>query len=824
MQFKTGDTVVPLSQGQEQSPPQKLKAIHEKDGQAVYELEDGSRWTELAPGDKRTWALVTLRHGWSVIPLMRGDKIPIVEWEAYQSAPPDEETVNRWFQIHPDANYGIVAGAVSGIIILDIDGPKGEQYARDHGGLPETPTATSGKGRHIYFKHPGYKVNNRVFRDLELDVRADGGQAVGAGSWHAKKQKTYRWLKDPWTTPLADAPLWLLELVEKKNGINSAPTSNNNDNYIEAAFSGELATLARTQEGERNDQLNRSAFNLGQLVGSGALDESKVRTSLFAVGTAIGLSDKEARATIESGIEKGKQQPRYVPEREYDELPPLPQGVPASLLGEKYRELQDADDKAQSFRDMTSLLAATDPFTAETYIDQIANDGIANKTVTRKAIKQVAQQQKAQAKQQQRPNPTHDELGDRWISQNGDLTIYVYEKWYRYRNGIWKPTEKVETEVWDVLIAAKSEGVRPTRNIKVSVIDYMQNQCRKADETMNSSPNLVCMQNGVFDLDNLELLDYDPEHYMTSKLEFGYDESAECPLWQETILDWMSENEEAVAHLQEAVGYSLTGDTKYQMAWMLAGEGSNGKDTFLEILRALVGDNASHELDLSALSVDDRYGLANLPNKKIVTCAEAVSDRPVADTYFKKIISGEPMEARMPYGKPFNFRPICKIWWSVNDKPLVTDQTKGYWRRWTVVPFEQSYLGREDFELEDKLKKELPGIFNWAIEGLIRLEKNQMLTPVLEFTEATEEYRHKTSVESLFVEEACETNPLMRTAIKTAYAQYRTYCAENGYHAKGKRRFVDDMVRIGYPRTRLNDKSGTRALQGFTVKDQLLWD
>jgi putative DNA primase/helicase len=555
---------------------------------------------------------------------------------------------------------------------------------------------------------------------------------------------------------------------------------------------------------------------LGQLVGAGALNESEVARSLLAIAMAIGLSEKEAQHTIQSGIASGIQQPRDVPEPNHQPLPPLPD---ADTLEKKYNELKSASkqNQANRFREMSGLLASADPFTAEFYVDKIASDKIATKTVARQAIKDSGKKQK----KQQRPNPTHDELGDRWIAQHSGLTVFVYEKWYRYKNGIWKPTDKVDSEVWDILIFAKSEGVRPTKNIKISVLDYMQNQCRKADETMNSSPHLVCMQNGVFDLEKLELIDYDPTHYMTSKLEFNYDPAAECPLWQETILDWMSGNESGIKHLQEAIGYSLTSDTKYQMAWMLAGEGSNGKDTLLEILRCLVGD-AHHELDLSALSVDERYGLANLPGKKVVTCAEAVSDRPVADTYFKKLISGEPMEARAPYGKPFNFRPICKIWWSVNDKPLVTDQTKGYWRRWTVVPFLESYLGREDFDLEDKLKKELPGIFNWAVEGLKRLRKSDRLTLVPEFVDATQEYRHKTSVESIFVEEACIIDLQAESAIKTVYAAYKAYCIENGYRAKGKRRFTDDMVRLGYERGRMS--GGTRCLRGLTVKAQVQWD
>jgi P4 family phage/plasmid primase-like protien len=541
------------------------------------------------------------------------------------------------------------------------------------------------------------------------------------------------------------------------------------------------------------------------------------------MATAIGLSDKESRSTIESGIEDGKRQPRDIPENDYNELPPLP--ITPSLLDEKYQEPVTASeqDRPQRFQGMIDLLAGADPFTVEVYVDKLASDKIAAKTLTRKAIKQSAQKQKAQTKQQQRPNPTHDELGDRWIAQHSGLTIFVYDKWHRYRNGIWRITEEVESEIWDILVSAKSEGIRPQKNIKASVMDYMKNRCRKADEIMNSDPNLTAMQNGVFNLIKFEMVPYDPLHYMTSKLSFDYNENAKCPLWEETILDWLSHNALGVKHVQEAIGYSITGDTKYQMAWMLVGEGSNGKDTLLELLRCLVG-SAHHELDLSALSVDDRYGLANLPGKKLVTCAEAVSDRPVADAYFKKLISGEPMEVRAPYGKPFNFRPICKIWWSVNDKPLVTDQTKGYWRRWTVVPFLESYLGREDFDLEEKLKEELPGIFNWAIQGLKRLEKNEGFTQVPEYIAATEEYRHKTSVESLFVEEACEINPLFKESMKKLYSNYRAYCIENGYRSKGKRRFIDDMVRLGYHRDRLNDKVGTKALAGIKVKDQVQWD
>jgi putative DNA primase/helicase len=154
----------------------------------------------------RDAALGYARRGWCVFPVWSirngrcacgtacgrdAGKHPI-GWlvpHGVHDATTNESTIRRWWTDEPNANIGIATGAVSGIIVLDVDGEDGEAslaaLEREHGPLPETPTVLTGKGRHLYFAHPGVPVPNRVRVALGLDVRGDGGYVVAPPSIHA---------------------------------------------------------------------------------------------------------------------------------------------------------------------------------------------------------------------------------------------------------------------------------------------------------------------------------------------------------------------------------------------------------------------------------------------------------------------------------------------------------------------------------------------------------------------------------------------------------------------------------------------------------------
>lgn len=167
-------------------------------------------------------ALAYARRGWSVIPVRPRDKRPLIPWVRYQHARADQARIRRWYSRWPAANVGIVTGAVSSLVVLDVDtGHGGErslgQLENIHGILPSTVEAvTGGGGRHLYFARPAEPVHNQVGLAPGLDLRGDGGFVVAPPSLHPSGQ-SYAWAPGhaPGETPLAPMPPWLVHLVRE---------------------------------------------------------------------------------------------------------------------------------------------------------------------------------------------------------------------------------------------------------------------------------------------------------------------------------------------------------------------------------------------------------------------------------------------------------------------------------------------------------------------------------------------------------------------------------------------------------------------------------
>lgn len=156
--------------------------------------------------------------GWSVIPVVPRGKRAAVAWRAYQDRAPSQAELRDWFAKWPGANVAVVTGAVSGLVVLDVDPDHGGEQslagiAARHGALPRTVEAeTGGGGRHLYFAHPGGEVRNRAGLAPGLDLRGDGGMIVAPPSIHPSGRR-YRWRSghEPGETALAPLPTWLME-------------------------------------------------------------------------------------------------------------------------------------------------------------------------------------------------------------------------------------------------------------------------------------------------------------------------------------------------------------------------------------------------------------------------------------------------------------------------------------------------------------------------------------------------------------------------------------------------------------------------------------
>jgi hypothetical protein len=163
-------------------------------------------------------ALRYRRMGWAVVPAAARSKRPIVRWQAFQESPPGEAMITDWFGRWPDANIAVVTGAVSGLVVLDVDPQHGGEESRaaieaEHGTLPPTVEARTGSGgRHLYFAYPGHDVRNRTGLAPGLDLRADGGVIIVPPSIHPNGRRYY-WREDraPGDCTLAPLPPWLME-------------------------------------------------------------------------------------------------------------------------------------------------------------------------------------------------------------------------------------------------------------------------------------------------------------------------------------------------------------------------------------------------------------------------------------------------------------------------------------------------------------------------------------------------------------------------------------------------------------------------------------
>ena len=240
---------------------------------------------------------VPIEAGWSPFPVRQNSKIPIESWVQYQDSPPPVETVAAWNERFPDCNVGIATGRISGMIVLDLDSPEAVAEAEKLG-IPHTVTAKTGNGMHVFFRYPGVRTPNRAGFRPHMDIRGDGGYVVGAGSMH-ESGSLYEWIKSPADTSLAEAPDWVLASRKVKPAIRSS-----------SAMEKALKAVANAGPGTRNDQLNKSAFELAQLAAGGQLDWDEAARKLAAAATVCGLEEHEIASTIDSARKAGLTSPK----------------------------------------------------------------------------------------------------------------------------------------------------------------------------------------------------------------------------------------------------------------------------------------------------------------------------------------------------------------------------------------------------------------------------------------------------------------------------------------------------------------------------------
>jgi hypothetical protein len=226
--------------------------------------------TELDPSRFRSAAAAGLRP----FPLKPNDKKPVGAWKEFQDRAPTDDELALWDA--SNFNVGIICGAPSGIVVLDVDSPEAQELVNGLD-LPPTPTVRTGRGVHYYFKRPSFEGRNGVgIAGVKLDIRGDGGYVAAPDSIHPSGAR-YEWVISPEDVPFAPLPHELLAIRDRKatvpHGIatGDAPTSASLpmqalgvERFLLDELSVAQTELEAAPSGTRNDTLFKVAARMAR--------------------------------------------------------------------------------------------------------------------------------------------------------------------------------------------------------------------------------------------------------------------------------------------------------------------------------------------------------------------------------------------------------------------------------------------------------------------------------------------------------------------------------------------------------------------------------
>jgi putative DNA primase/helicase len=269
-------------------------------------------------------------------------------------------------------------------------------------------------------------------------------------------------------------------------------------------------------------------------------------------------------------------------------------------------------------------------------------------------------------------------------------------------------------------------------------------------------------QNGIVNLRTGELIPHDSNFMMSNICYAEYNPNAEPPkMWLQFLDDVTNGDKDLQEYLQKCVGYSLTGSIREQCAFFLYGLGNNGKSTFLDTISDLLGTyggNVQPETIMMRKNSDGgaNSDIARLRSKRFVTTVEPNEGVRLNEGLVKQLTGGDKVTCRFLYGDEFEYSPEYKIWMGTNHKPVIRGTDTGIWRRIRLIPFEVNIPKEKvDKNLKYKLRKELPQIFKWAVDGCIKWQKEGLEPPKV-VEDATKEYKVEMDILASFVDACIE--------------------------------------------------------------------
>lgn len=338
------------------------------------------------------------------------------------------------------------------------------------------------------------------------------------------------------------------------------------------------------------------------------------------------------------------------------------------------------------------------------------------------------------------------------------------------------------------------------RSKRKEVFDYLDVLIR--ENTPATEAHLIAFRNGILNVYDDSFTPLTPEHIITNRIDWDYNPQAYDELTDKTLNKIACNDESIRALLEEATGICMFRRNELGKAFILTGTGSNGKSTFLNMLRHMLGKRNISSLDLKKLS--DRFSTVMLFGK-MANIGDDISDEFVVDSStFKKIVTGETIDAEQKGQPKFEFEPYVKLFFSANNIPRMGKgrDSAAILRRLVIIPFEAKFSPEDDDFVPfigEKLKTQeaMEYLIQLGIQGLKRVLETKKFTDSEKVQKELDEYEESNNPVLGFIRE-CESEnfQIENNPTNSVYKRYNEYCIANNLNPMSNIEFSKQINKL----------------------------
>lgn len=383
------------------------------------------------------------------------------------------------------------------------------------------------------------------------------------------------------------------------------------------------------------------------------------------------------------------------------------------------------------------------------------------------------------------------------VKINGQLHIYedgIYVSGYK----------KIESEMIKIIPQLKN-------NQRKEVLAYLE---LIAEEKTTSDARYIGFANGIYDVVTDSMMDFSPEIVITNMLPWEYNKEAYNELADHTLNRLACDDHQIRLLLEECIGYCMYRRNELGKAFILTGDKSNGKSTFLDVLKVLLGEENISALDLAELG--DRFSTAMMYNR-LANIGDDIGDDFMQGNQvatFKKIVTGNRIKAERKGQDPFDFNPYVKLLFAANDIPRMRDKSGAVLRRLVIIPFNAKFTKQDPdyrpfikYELEEQSSIEY--LIKLGVDGLRRVLENSAFTESDSVNQQLSEYEEENNPILGFIKDNDRAS-IVNQSTTDVYARYMMFCNDSGMNPMSKVVFIKNInkrMNICVKRARINGKS-----------------